>query len=213
MKRFAVGCLIVVVLLAVCGGIGGYWLYSRARSYVGQFQALEKLDKNVTNIAAFAAPVNGELSADMVRRFVSVQESMQTRLGARLDEMKAKQDAFLKRQQAEHREASASEAIAVVTDMMKLVLEGKTAQVEALNQQGFSLAEYAWVKGQVYSAAGIEIVALRIPNSVSGLGQQGGVLTKPPDEGSAAVPARNKALVASLLPKLKDWAPLAFFGL
>ena len=212
MKRFAVGCLIVVVLLAVCGGIGGYWLYSKARSYVGQFQALEKLDKNVTNIAAFAAPVNGELSEDMVRRFVSVQESMQTRLGARLDEMKAKQDAFLKRQQAEHREASASEAIAVVTDMMKLVLEGKTAQVEALNQQGFSLAEYAWVKGQVYSAAGMDIVELSIP-SLPELTKEGGGVTKALGEAGAAVPARNKELVAPLVPKLKDWAPLAFFGL
>ena len=64
MKKFAAGCLIVVVLLAVCGGTEGYWLYSKARSCVGQFQALEKLDKNVTNIAAFAAPVNGELSED-----------------------------------------------------------------------------------------------------------------------------------------------------
>jgi hypothetical protein len=29
----------------------------------------------------------------------------------------------------------------------------------------------------------------------------------------AAVPARNKELVAPLVSKLKDWAPLAFFGL
>ena len=71
---------------------------------------------------------------------------MHTRLGARVEEMKARQDEFLKRQQAEHREASASEATAVVTDMMKLIAEGKSAQVAALNQQRFSLEEYSWVK-------------------------------------------------------------------
>jgi hypothetical protein len=38
-------------------------------------------------------------------------------------------------------------------------------------------------------------------------------LTKPLGELGAAVPARNKELVAPLLPKLKEWAPLAFFGL
>jgi hypothetical protein len=212
MKKFAIGCLIVVVLLAICGGVAGYWLYSKARSYVGQFQALAEVDKNVANVAAFTVPANGELTEDMVRRFVAVQESMHTRLGARVEEMKAKQDAFLKRQQTERREASASESVAVVTDMMKLILEGKTAQVEALNQQRFSLDEYSWVKGQVYSAAGMDIVEISIPK-VSDLTKQGGDVTKPLGELGAPVPARNKELVAPLVPKLKDWAPLAFFGL
>ena len=212
MKKFAIGCLVVVVLLAVCGGIAGYWLYSRARSYVGQFQAVAEFDKNVTNVAAFTAPANGELTEDMVRRFVAVQERMHTKLGARVEEMKGKQDTFLKRQQAEHRQASASEAVAVVADLMKLILEGKTAQVEALNQQHFSLEEYAWVKGQVYTAAGMDIVEISIPN-LPELAKQGGGVTKPLGELGAAVPARNKELVAPLVPKLKDWAPLAFFGL
>ena len=212
MKKIAIGCLVVVVLLAVCGGIAGYWLYSKARSYVGQFQAVAEFDKNVTNVAAFTAPANGELTEDMVRRFVAVQERMHTRLGARVEDMKAKQDAFLKRQQAEHRQASASEAVAVVADLMKLILEGKTAQVEALNQQHFSLEEYAWVKGQVYTAAGMDIVEISIPN-LPELAKQGGGVTKPLGELGAAVPARNKELVAPLVPKLKDWAPLAFFGL
>jgi hypothetical protein len=212
MKKFAVGCLVVVVLLAVGGGIAGYWLYSKARSYVGQFQALEKLDKNVTNVAAFTAPANGELTEDMVKRFVAVQESMYTKLGARVEEMKAKQDVFVTRQQAEHRQASASEAITAVTDMMKLIVEGKTAQVDALNQQHFSLDEYAWVKGQVYRAAGMDLVELSIPN-LPELAKQGDSVTKAVGEAGGDVPPRNKELVAPFLPKLKDWAPLAFFGL
>ena len=56
MKKFAIGCLVVVVLFVAVGGIAGYWLYSKARSYVGQFQALEKLDKGVANVSAFTAP-------------------------------------------------------------------------------------------------------------------------------------------------------------
>ena len=96
MKKFAIGCLVVVVLFAIGGGIAGYWLYSKAKGYVAQFQALEKLDKKVTNVAVFAAPANGELTEDMVRRFVAVQERMSARLGARVAEMKAEQEAWRK---------------------------------------------------------------------------------------------------------------------
>jgi len=212
MKKFAIGCLVVVVLLVVAGSIAGYWVYSKARSYIGQFEALEKLDKDVTNVAAFTAPKTGELTEDMVKRFAAVQESVYARLGSRVGEMKAKQDAFTKRQEAEHRQASPTEAIAVVADMMKLILEGKTAKVEALNAQHFSLDEYAWVKGQVFRAAGMDIAELSIPN-LPELAKQGGSLTKAVGDAGADVPARNKELVAPLIPKLKDWAPLAFFGL
>lgn len=212
MKKFAIGCLVVVVLFAAVGGIAGYWLYSKAKSYVGQFQALEKLDKGVTNVSAFTAPANGELTDDMVKRFVAVQESLQARLGARVNEMKAKQDAFEKRQEAENRQASPSEAIAAVTDMMKLIVEGKTAQVDALNAQNFSLEEYAWVKGQVYRAAGMNLSELSLGN-LPELMREGGSVTKAVGDEAGDVPARNKELVAPLMPKLKDWAPLAFFGL
>lgn len=212
MKKFAIGCLVVVVLFAIGGGIAGYWLYNKAKSYVAQFAALEQLDSKVTNAAPFAAPPNGELTEEAVRRFVAVQESLQARLGARVNEMKAKQDEFQKRQEAEHRQASASEAIAVVTDLMKLIVEGKSAQVDALNQQHFSLEEYAWVKGQVYRAAGMDIAELSIKN-LPELAEQGGGATKPVGEAVGEVPARNRELVAPLVPKLKDWAPLAFFGL
>lgn len=212
MKKFAIGCLVVVVLFAVGGGIAAYWLYGKAKSYLTQFQDLEKLDRNVTNVAPFTAPANGELTEDMVSRFVAVQERMSARLGARVAEMRAKQDAFQKQQEAENRKPSATEAIAAVTDMMKLILEGKNAQVDALNEQRFSLEEYGWVRGQVYRAAGMDLAELSIKN-LPELVQEGGSPTRAIGEAAGEVPARNKELVAPLIPKLKDWAPLAFFGL
>ncbi|MEI6667475.1 MAG: hypothetical protein WCP29_04900 [Acidobacteriota bacterium] len=212
MKKFAIGCLIVVVLLAVVGGGAAYWLYGKAKSYVGQFQALTDLDKKVTNVGAFTAPANDELTQDMVQRFVAVQESMQTTLGARVADMKSKQDTLLKSQEGDQRQPSAAEAIGVVTDLMKLIMEGKTAKVDALNQQRFSLAEYQWVRNHVYQAAGVEIVELSLPTS-PGAPKAGGGITRVLGDSGAAVPARNRELVAPLVPKLKEWAPLAFFGL
>jgi hypothetical protein len=58
----------------------------------------------------------------------------------------------------------------------------------------------------------MEIAELSIAN-LPELARQGGGVTKALGEPGAAVPPRNKELVAPLLPKLKDWAPLAFFGL
>jgi len=212
MKKFAIGCLVVVVLFAIGGGIAGYWLYSKAKGYVAQFQALEKLDKKVTNVAVFAAPANGELTEDMVRRFVAVQERVSARLGSRVAEMKAEQDAFQQRQGTENRAPTASEAIAAMTGMMKLIVEGKSAQVDALNEQRFSLEEYAWVRGQVYRAAGMNIAELSVKN-LPELAQEGASVTREVGEAVGEVPARNRELVAPLIPKLNDWAPLAFFGL
>jgi hypothetical protein len=211
-KKLAVGCLIVLVLLAIGGGIAGYWLYSKARSYVRQFEAVAALDKNVTNTTPFTAPPSGELTDDMVKRFVAVQESMNSRLGQRVGELKAKQDEFQRRQETEHRQASATEVFSVVTGMMGLILEAKNAQVDALNQAGFSLDEYYWVRGQVYGAAGLSLAELSLKNLPDAV-RQGGGLTKQIGEPGAVVPPKNKELVAPHLAKLRDWAPLAFFGL
>jgi hypothetical protein len=200
-KKLAIGCLIVVVVLAIGAGIAGYYVYSKAKGYVQQFQAVATLDKDVTNKAAFTPPGNNELTEDSLRRFIAVQESMHARLGARIDELKAKQDELQRRQETEHRQASPTEALSTIAGMMGLIVEAKKAQVDALNQQKFSLDEYDWVRKQLNIG--------NLPEAVS----QGGGATQPLAEAGAEVPARNKELVAPYLPKLKDWAVLAFFGL
>jgi hypothetical protein len=211
-KKLAIGCLVVVVVLAIGAGIAGYYVYSKAKGYVQQFQAVATLDKNVTNTAAFTPPRDGELNEGLVRRFVAVQESMHARLGARIDELKAKQDELQRRQETEHRQASPTEALSTIAGMMGLIVEAKKAQVDALNQQKFSLDEYDWVRKQVYTAAGLDLAQLNIGNLPEAVSQGGGA-TEPLAEAGAEVPARNKELVAPYLPKLKDWAVLAFFGL
>ncbi len=212
MKKVVIGCLLVVVVLAVSAGIAGYFIYNKARSYVQQFQAVATLDKEVANTAAFTPPANHELTEAMVTRFVAVQEGMHAKLGARIDELKAKQDEFQKRQETEHRQASPSEAISTIAGMMGLIVEAKKAQVAALNQQKFSLDEYAWVRTQVYTAAGLDLAQLNLANLPEAVSQGGGA-THPVAEAAGDVPPRNKELVAPYLPKLKEWAVLAFFGM
>ncbi len=91
MKKLVFGCLFVVVILAIVGGILGYvYIVEPARSDVVAFRQLgnlSDLDKNVKNTTAFTTPVGGELTESLVARFASVQEAMQTGLGAQLQQI------------------------------------------------------------------------------------------------------------------------------
>jgi hypothetical protein len=213
MKKLAIGCGVVVLLLGVAGGAGVYYLTMKARGYLQQFQALADVDKKIVNTSAFSAPASGELSEDMVRRFVAVQDGMRSKLGARVAEITAKQDEFVRRMQAENRkDSSPMEAFTIVKDMMGLLLEARTAHIDALNNQRFSLDEYAWVRARVYAAAGVSVTEISLKNLPDAI-KQGGEITRPLAEATEEVPVKNKELVKPLLPRFKEWAPLAFFGM
>jgi hypothetical protein len=216
MKKFAIGCGIALLLCVIAlGGVLTYGYY-KLRPYaesVRQFAQIGELDKRVANKTPFMAPANGELTDDGMRRFVAVQESMVAKLGKRVQELNEKANELNRRQQEEHRQASASEALTFVTDMMGLLLQAKTAQVEALNASHFSLEEYDWVRRHVYAAAGMSITQFDVDKLKDAM-KNGGVNVDIPKEATSEdVPPRNKQLVQPYLPKLKDWAPLAAFGL
>ncbi len=217
MKKLAIGCGIVLVLCMIAFSVVAYVIYSKARQYtqaLTQFAAVAELDKNISNKTPFSAPVNGELTEDLVHRFVAVQESVTGKLGKRVEELTAKQNEFNRLQQAEHRDATPAEAFTVVTDLMKLLLEVRTAQVDALNASHFSLEEYDWTRRQVYAAAGLSIAQLNLDKLQEAMKNAGTPNSDIPKEAiSEDVPPRNKQLVQPYLPRLKDWAPFAFFGL
>jgi hypothetical protein len=217
MKKLAIGCGVVIVLCMVGFGFAAYYVYYKANQYmasVKQFAEVAQLDKNVANTASFPPPANHELTDDQVRRFVSVQESIHTRLGKRIDELTVKQKAFQRLQTQEHREANVSEVLSGVSDLMGIVLQAKTAQVDALNASHFSLEEYGWVRGQVYAAAGMSVAQVNLAAIQDAIKNGGGtVSTSDVQKMSDEVPERNKTLVKPYLEKMKDWIPFAFFGL
>jgi hypothetical protein len=217
MKKFAIGCAIVLVVLLVAGSIGGYFLYKKfvgpMAEFVTNIQKVADIEKEVKNTSSFTAPENGELTEDMVARFVKAQTSVQGKLGKRMESLKATYDKLEQAQKAEGRDASVSEGMGALRDLASLFLEGKRAQVDAMNQNGFSMREYEWVRTQVYAAVGVvaagfdlkKIAEQAKAGNVDSLqGMAKGTL---PD-----VPDKNKELVAPHEQQLKEWAPLAFFG-
>jgi len=217
MKKFAIGCAIVLVLLLIVGGIGSYFIYQKFVGPIAKFatnmQQVAEIEKQVKNTSSFTAPANGELTEAMVSRFVKVQEHMKAKLGKRTDELKATYDKLDKDLNAENRKASFTEAMGALRDLATLLVDTKTAQVEALNQTDFSVSEYEWVRAQVYAAVGVvaggfdlkKMAEQAKAGNVQGL--SGGDKESLPD-----VPEKNKELVAPYEKQLKEWAPFAFFG-
>ncbi|HSK08021.1 MAG TPA: hypothetical protein VK911_00475 [Vicinamibacterales bacterium] len=213
MKKLGIGCLVVLVLFAIVGVIAGYLVYDRlykpAAEYVGSFKelgAIADLEREVKNTASFREPAGGELSEELVQRFMSVQDSMKARLGSRLDRLKAKYDEI--EEGSGEGQASFSEAMGALKDLTAILVEAKRAQVDALNAAGFSVKEYEWVRNQVYAGLGIIAGGLDLKNLAQAAGEGGQQLRARLDE----VPERNRELIARYEQKLRDLAPLAFFG-
>ena len=218
MKKIVIALLVIVGLIVVAIGGVGYYVFNKARAFLAPIQQYAALDKNVTNTSSYTPPANGELTDDMVKRFMAVQQGMITKLGPTFNEMKATQDAFAAREQAEHRKSTPGEDFKVITDMMQFILQAKNAWAESLNQQRFSIDEYYWVRGRVYAAAGMQIEELGLRNLSEKLKEGGafnGDVGKLTNEvaTSEAVPEKNRQLIAPYVPKLQEWAVFAFFGL
>jgi len=217
MKKFAIGCAIVLVVLLVAGSIGGYFLYKKfvgpMAEFVTNMQKVADIEKDIKNTSSFTPPESGELTEEMVSRFVKAQSHIQITLGTRMDNLKATYDKLDKTRKSENRDASVSEGMGAMRDLASLFLEGKKAQVEAMNQTGFSLQEYEWVRTQVYAAVGVVAAGFDL-KKVAEQAKAGNVegLQGADKESLPDVPEKNKELVAPHEKQLKEWAPLAFFG-
>jgi hypothetical protein len=213
MKKVAIGCLVALVLGAVLVGIGGYWAYNKTKGMVASFSQLQeipKIEAQVQNKASFTAPGNGELTEDQVTRFIAVQKAIRDQLGARVQELDAKYDALSKKHGSD---ASIGEGLGALKDLGSLIVEAKKVQVEALNAQHFSLAEYEWARGAAYQAAGVPLSVnfqQIIKDAQAGQLPTGDSVT---EAVTGDVPEKNKALIAPHAEALRQSAGLAFFGL
>ncbi len=218
MKKVAIGCLAVLVIVLVVGGILGYiFIYRPASGYIASLRQLgevAEIDKQVANRSPFAAPESNELTAQMVTRFAAVQEGIQQALGPRFAELKTKYDYLDRLQKEQHREPSFTEAMGALKDLVGVFVLAKRAQVDALNKAKFSLDEYSWVRSRVYTAAGLPFSQMDLAHLGDAVKQGRTDFQFEKAASDEPVPAGNKELVKPLLDKLQnEWVSLAFFGL
>jgi hypothetical protein len=204
-KKLAIGCLSVFVVLFLAGGIFAYVRFVRpaqqAFAAAKQVAAFQSLDRDVRQGGDYQPPADGVLQADQVERFVAVQAAISGDLQGRVDEL----DRRYKALHDSGREPGFRELARAWSDLAGLLVEAKRSQVSALNRNGFSLAEYAWVRGQVLRAAGYAVYRVDPSQLASGRGDV------PVEE--APVPAANVELVAPHAEELDAAFALSVFGL
>jgi hypothetical protein len=214
-KKLAIGCAILALVLVVGGVVGSYMVYHKVRSAVGGFAELRQvpeLERSVRNRSTYAPPPLGEVSSAQLQHLLAVQKAVRTRLGARGTEMEQKYRTLLAKKEATALDMP--ELVAAYSDLAAAYVDGKRAQVDALNQTGLSLEEYRWVRKQSYLALGMPMMDLDVAAMIEDV--RNGRKPAQPDRilplGPTGPPATQK-LVSTHQKELEDNAPLAFFAL
>jgi hypothetical protein len=208
MKKILVGCLIVVVIAIIGLGAAGYYAYravkpviDNASNYMEKAREVTRLGENITVKTPFEPPKNGELTQAQVERFIAVQTRVRSELSGRWTQIEQKSKELREK----------ANFTSVFSDIANIWVDARKSQVNALNIQKFSEAEYEWVRRRVYEAAGVELAGSIDLSRIESLAGQNGVTI--PDLDLPKVPEKNIALVKPHVAKIKEWIPMAALGL
>jgi len=208
MKKLLVGCLIVVIIAIIGVGAAGYFAYravkpviDNASNYMEKAREVTRLGENITVKTPFEAPSSGELTKQQVERFIAVQTRVRSELSDKWTEIEQKSKALREK----------AEFTSVFSDIANIWVDARKSQVNALNIQKFSEAEYEWVRRRVYEAAGVQLAGSIDLSRIESLAGRNGVTI--PDVDLPKVPEKNIALVKPHVAKIKEWIPMAALGL
>lgn len=222
MKKIAIGCLIVLAVAGVGFAVAAYYAYRWAQpmiqstaDYLDRARELSRLGDRIANKSPYVPPASGELTEAQVDRFLAVQTRVRDEMGARWDEIETKAAQLREKTEDNKRELTFSEFTSVLSDLAGIYMEARRAQVNALNVQKFSDAEYTWVRRRVYEAAGVEVAGGIDMSKIEELAREGAMKSnaKLPDLPKSDIPAANLKLVKPRLAKIKESLPLAILGL
>ncbi|NBB93675.1 MAG: hypothetical protein GVY32_10960 [Gammaproteobacteria bacterium] len=162
MRKFAIGCLIVVAVLVVAGGTAGYFFVVKpAWEFAGGVQEFvqefAELNDQIERQDGFEPPAGGGVSNERFQRFLVAQRDMRQAMEGELAALEERLDSMKQELEAENREAGIGEMFTAYQGLGDLLLKAKRVQVEALNRYNFSLQEYHYVRNQVYRALGQEV--------------------------------------------------------
>lgn len=213
-KKILIGCLVFAVIAAIAGSIGMYYFVVKpAKSMVESAVAVadvSDLNKNIQNQDEFIPPENGELTADQVDRFVRVQRRLQADVEAQMEELGDEAKKY--KRQLENNQVGLGALTEIWRELGGVYREVKQTQVEALNQEGFSLDEYRWVKGQFFKALGTDALSVGLDQIAEAIEKKNPDLLDQEDLDSL-VPEKNRELARPYADESKKWISYAWLGL
>jgi len=222
LKKILGGCLIVIVIAMIGFGAAAFYAYRVARpmiddasNYLDKAREVARLGDDVRIKTAFVPPQNGELTAVQVERFIAVQTRVRSELDSKWDAIETQAAAIRAKADSNSKDWTLSEFNNVFSGLANIYLDGRKAQVKALNIQRFSEGEYDWVRRRVYEAAGVELAGSFDLSKVEELardsaGKSGVTL---PAVDLPKVSEKNIALVKPHAAKVREWIPMAVLGL
>lgn len=214
-KKILIGCLALLLIGTIAGGFAFYfWVYLPGRDYVASFAQLgqiEELNERVVNQEPFASD-DELLEPRQVERFVAVQRTIRAGLGTRLQSLEQKYKTVGRELESQTRQPSIGELLTFLRDVSQLYTDVKSLQVEALNEQGFSLSEYQWVRSRFYNAAGVNFFSFSLESLVEAV-QAGEVPEMGEELGEEAAPQRNRQLVEPYQEEVPEWLAFAWLGI
>jgi hypothetical protein len=225
MKKFAVGCLVGLVLLALAVGVAAYFLWRAAGPVVEQVTSVSDGLRNLSDVSAiedeltatttFTGPDSGELTDAQVARFLRVQTAVKTTLGTRADAFATKyKDMARTLPDGTVTVPTLPQVLGGLSELSTLYLDAWRAQVTAMNQEKFSRDEFSWVRVRVYQAAGLDAMrydARDLERVIRAM--TSGTRIDPPQVRLPDAPERNKTLVRPHRDQIATWLGMAAFGL
>ena len=213
MKTWVKVLLVVaaVLFVAAVGAVAaGYFMFYKpllsANTYVVGARRLESI---IADKSPYDPPGSGELTDDQVARFVTVEERIQKTVGARMATFRAQYEVL-----TQIPDGPTSRTVRhAMGEIGGVYLQAKETQYKALNEVGFSKAEYEWVRQQAYAAAGLPFAHLDLPQILTDPANLEEVIPIERAPASAVVAGRNRHFVDQHAARLKDWLVLAFFDL
>ena len=222
MKKIAIGCAIVMLIGLIAFGAAGFWAYRAAKpmiqsasEYLARAKELAAISDKLNNKGPYTPPQTGELTQSQLDRFLAVQVRVRGQLGNRWSELQTHAEAVRKRMDAHSGDLSFSEFTQIFSEFASIYTDARRAQVDALNIQKFSEAEYSWVRRSVYEAAGVNLASGIDMKQIEQMAKQGtgSNSVEIPDIKMPDVPATNLALVKPHMGQIKETMALAFLGL
>ncbi|MGE0815929.1 MAG: hypothetical protein AB7O28_26730 [Vicinamibacterales bacterium] len=225
MRKWLAGCLLASVACGVLGAVAAVMVWRAARPVaervaevtagVTTLADVSAIERELTNTAPYEPPSAGELTGDQVTRFLRVQAAVERALGERAGAFTTKyREVTRPRPDGTTPVPTLPDLLGAVSGLSQVYLDAWRAQVRAMNEAGFSRAEFSWVRGRVYQAAGLNAVrydARDLERVIRAMAD--GSRVEIPEVDLPDVPARNKALVAPHAGRIAAWLGLAVFGL
>ena len=198
------GCLIVLTVVLVGGGGVGYYMFVRpytelAGAAVRYAEEYEQLDRAIENRDPYRPQPSQSLEPEQLERMLAVHERMRTTMAGRLA-MLEERYREIERDREPGTDPSLREVMTAYRDLGELYMEAKRAQVDALNAEQLSLAEYHWIRNQTYLALGRNIAVVSAQ-------------TRQVPRGTQPVTRETEELVADYRDDVLESYMFAWFGL